>query len=48
VIGLILGTWNEPLVLGRGEWFCVGLTHAIVLGIAFFRWVIAPWLSRPR
>lgn len=48
MIAIVLGTWNEPLVLGRGEWFCVGLTHAIVLGIAVFRWGIAPRISRLR
>jgi len=38
--------WSSPLQLGPAEWFCVGLTHAIVLGIAVFRWVVAPRLRR--
>lgn len=38
--------WHEPVVLGPGEWKAVALAHAIVLGIALWRYGIAPALRR--
>ncbi|HMV67315.1 MAG TPA: hypothetical protein PKA64_10725 [Myxococcota bacterium] len=38
-----LGTWDESLTYGSGEIKSVLLAHAIILGIALFRYVLAPW-----
>ncbi len=35
--------WHEPVVLGRGELFGVLLAHAIIGGIALWRYKVRPW-----
>lgn len=43
---MLLGTWNETLTFGSGEIKSILLAHAIILGIAVFRYVALPWWRR--
>lgn len=37
------GSWNETLHYGVGEAKAIALAMAIILAIAFFRYVVRPW-----
>ena len=39
-------SWNESLQFGPREFAAMALAHGIILGIAFFRYVVRPWWTR--
>lgn len=43
-----MGSFDEVLYYGRGELKAVLLAHAIILGIAVWRYGVRPWWSAKR